>query len=652
VSGDSRGRGQHRIVTGRLRWRIGRRAAAAIATAALAAAFASWQAIGAGAQGSTVTITPAPPFTTSDLTAPAGANWIVVHGNLAAWNYSSLNQITTSNVSGLQPAWSTALGGICTPTNSACGGEGNALVYDGVMYMEDGAGSTVAIDAATGNHIWSYTPTYDPAFKRTGDVTRGIALGGGQLYIPREDGSLVALNQETGTVAWQDDLGPWQLAYAITAPPVYYNGVVYVGMSGGDSGNSDFMVAVDATSGAVLWRWNVIPSPGQPGYKTWGGSQEYHFGGGAIWDAVSIDPKLGLLYFGTGNPVPWNTRPKGKELYTDAIVALHVDTGKLAWAYQTVHHDVWDDDIPSTPILYDAKYRPYKILKAGTWVDNPAQGFYGSHAVGVKFKYTGPAVMEPAVALASKMGFMYILNRKTGKPLIPTPEMKVDQTGAAGLDLSPTQPIPAVGKYFTSACVLPSQWTAPGPDGNPVQHGCTFTPVGFTHFVAIPHDEGEWMPSALDPTTGTLYTCTIDNRAWAMEAVPAAQQQALLKPGAGYTGILLTQGVRVGYTGGFTATKLTTNQEPWRDNWPDFCYSGATTTAGGLVFAGHNDGSIEAMNSATGTSLYRSPATAAGANAPVITYEVNGKQYVSVFAGGNGHENTTRGDYIYTYALP
>ena len=330
----------------------------------------------------------------------------------------------------------------------------------------------------------------------------------------------------------------------------------------------------------------------------------------------------------------------------------HAKTGTLAWGYQTVHHDVWDDDIPATPILFQGKYRPYKILKSGTWVDNPAQGFYDPDATGVKFKYTGKAVMHDALAEASKMGFMFILDRKTGKPLIPTPEMKTDQTGAAGLNLWKTQPIPAVGKYFTSQCVLPTQWTAPGRDAKPVQHGCTYTPVGFDHFTAIPHDEGEWMPSAYDPKSNRLYTCTIDNRAWAMEAIPAAQQGATLKPGGGYLGILLSQGLRQGYTGGFTATNLLTNGEPWRNNWPDFCYSGATATAGGIVLTGHNDGSIEAIDSASGSSLWRSPTTAAAANAPVITYAVNGKQYLSVFAGGDAHEQTPRGDLVLTYALP
>jgi glucose dehydrogenase len=599
-----------------------------------------------GAQG----IVSAPAFTSSELSALPANDWLSVHGNLAAQNYSSLNQISTSNVSGLTSAWSTHLDGSCA-TASSCGAEGNALVYQGVMYIETGANDVFAIDGATGQHLWKYSPTWDPGFKTSGGVSRGIAMGAGMLFVPQLDGRLVALNMTTGGVAWSTSLGDWRLAYHLSAAPVYYDNMVIVGMSGGDSGNSDYVSAIDATNGTLLWHWNVIPGPGEAGYNTWGSKTAYHYGGGAIWDSVSVDPSLDLVYVGTGNQVPWNTRPPGKELYADAIVALHGHTGGLAWSYQTVHHDVWDDDIPATSILFNAKFRPYKILKSGTWVDNPAGGFNGSHAVGVKVKYTGPAKMQPALVLPSKMGFNYILNRKTGVPLIPTPEMKVDQTGAAGLNLWPTQPIP-IGDYFTSQCVLPSQWTAPGPDGNPVQHGCTYTPVGFTHFTAIPHDEGEWMPSAFDPKTNDIYICTIDNRAWAMEALPAAAQAAVLKPGAGYTGILLTQGLRQGYTGGITAMNVQTNKIVWRNALPDFCYSGVTETAGGVLFVGHNDGHLEAYDASSGKSLWSSGPQAAGANAPAVTYTAGGKQYVSVYTGGNNHENTPRGDLVQTFALP
>src|SRR5262249_35292707 len=159
--------------------------------------------------------------------------------------------------------------------------------------------------------------------------------------------------------------------------------------------------------------------------KTWGDKNAYKHGGGAMWDAVSVDPALGLLYIGTGNQVPWNTRPPGKELYADSVVALNAATGKMVWYFQTVHHDIWDDDIPSSPIIFNGKFRPFKVIKAGHLVMNAKLGGKGTHVAGQKIKYTGPPRPEPAVAVASKMGWIFILNRKTGRPLIPTPEVKV-----------------------------------------------------------------------------------------------------------------------------------------------------------------------------------------------------------------------------------
>lgn len=594
---------------------------------------------------------PAPAFAAEQLSAYAGDDWIVVHGDLGSQSYSTLDQVNAGNVAGLRLAWSTHLGGRCTAANASCGAEANALVYRGTMYLETGAADVVALDAASGRHVWEYHPTFDQGFVQESGVSRGVALGEGKLFVPRSDGRLVALDQLLGGVVWATPLGDWRQGFHLTAAPVYYDGMVIVGMSGGDRGTSDYMSAVDASSGRLLWRWNAIPRPGQTGYRTWGDRRAFLHGGGAIWNSVSIDPTLDLVYFGTGNPVPWNTRPRGRELWTDSVVALHAHTGRLAWGFQTVHHDVWDDDVPASPVLFDAPYRRYRIAGSGRWVDEPANGFHGSHAAGVRATYSGAAVTRPAIAQTTKTGFLYVLDRRTGRPLLPTPELRVDQHGGTGLNLSPTQPIP-LGDSFTGQCVLPSQWTSPGLDGAPVEHGCTFTPVGFDHFVAVPHSEGEWMPSAYDPPSHRLYVCTVDNRSWAMRAVPAASQAALLHPGTSYSGILLSQGTRDGITGGFTAMNVLTGRIAWRDTWPDFCYSGATATAGGLVFTGHNDGRIEAIDSATGRSLWRSPPAEAAANAPVVTYTAGGKQYVSVFAGGNPHENTPRGDLVVAYALP
>jgi hypothetical protein len=226
-----------------------------------------------------------------------------------------------------------------------------------------------------------------------------------------------------------------------------------------------------------------------------------------------------------------------------------------------------------------------------------------------------------------------------------------NQAQAAGMNLSKVQPIP-LGDYWAAQCVLPSQWTQPGPDNQPVVHGCAYTPYNTQQFVAVPHDEGEWMPAAYNPANHTINICLIDNRAWAFQAIPFASVQQAIHPGAGATAVLSTHGNKNGYTGRLLAQNVESNKTTWAKTWPDWCYSGTATTASGLVFVGHNDGSLEAYDGSNGTSLWRSGTFPSSADAPPITYTAGGKQYVSVLVAGNNHENDPRGDLVATYALP
>ena len=219
------------------------------------------------------------------------------------------------------------------------------------------------------------------------------------------------------------------------------------------------------------------------------------------------------------------------------------------------------------------------------------------------------------------------------------------------MGLAKTEPIP-VGDYWAAQCVLPTQWNQTGPDGKPVVHGCSYTPYNTTQYVAIPHDQGEWMPSSYNPSTNSIGICLIDNRAWAFEAIPPAQVFGAIKPGAGATGVLSTHGTKDGYSGRILEQNVLTNKTVWADNQPDWCYSGVLTTASGVMFVGHNDGSLAAYDVTNGTQLWRGPTEPSSADAPSITYMVNGKQYVTILAGGNNHENDPRGDLVETFTLP
>src|SRR6266566_6080569 len=318
---------------------------------------------------SRVLITPSPAYTADQLAAPAGDNWLTNMGSLNGNRYSSLTQITPANVGTLKEAWHIHLG-TCPTKDQQCGSlEANAVVADGVYYIQTPKSDVFALDAATGATLWHYVPTFvvappcvptgscEPGFTvGTGGRQPGVAIGEGKVFIPTRDGYLIALDQMLGAQIWKTEVLPWMKGGQVSDAPIYYNGMVLTGDSGGDGGSvSNGMHAYDASNGRPLWTWSIVPQPGAFGINATA-TTDTHYGGGAMWESPVIDPKLNLAIFGTGNPVPWNSRGPGKNLYTDAIVALNVYTGQLVWAYQTTHHDLWDSDLPNNGVLFDATY--------------------------------------------------------------------------------------------------------------------------------------------------------------------------------------------------------------------------------------------------------------------------------------------------------
>jgi quinohemoprotein ethanol dehydrogenase len=604
------------------------------------AAVAVLVALAAGAvvtksSGARTTITPAPPFGVPELTAYGGDDWLTTTGGLSANRYSTLSQINQSNVGTLKVAWQTSLG-IPAKIQAGLSEEAGAVAYKGTLYIPDGRSDVFAIYGATGSIIWEYQPALaNPAL-----ASRGVAIGDGRVYLGRGDASVVALDQTTGKELWSTQLGVTSGGYSFTAAPVYYNGMVIEGMSGGDGGARSFAVALDAKTGMELWRWYVAAGPGEVGSGTWTGNEWQH--GGAIWIYPSIDSTLGLLYVVTGNPVPWNGRGPGDDLWTDSIVALHVQNGQFAWGFQTVHHDIWDYDVTQAPIIFDA---------------------------------TINGVLRHGIATPSKTGWVYILDRATGKPLIGITEKKVPQykTGssqASYANLSPTQPYPT-GDAFASQCSTRKEWPKPAPDGKLYRIGCIFTPYAPTKtgssFVAWkPAAAVDWPPSAYNPGTHFAYLCTTQGPGGGLGPIPKAQQA--LFPGGNWIGANFGGGSVVASTGQVVAMDVTTNKVAWRSaTWPSPCYSGVLTTAGGLVFAGQSEAKkgkgllgptnassavLTALDASTGKVLWNSSHLAAGANAPSITYTVNGKQYVAILAGGNSLFASKTGDGIYAFTLP
>src|SRR4051812_20827285 len=307
--------------------------------------------------GSSTKWTTAPPFTADDLNALPTTDWITNGGNLSNDRYSPLTQIDTSNVSKLKGVWHIHL----KDANAAkYSGESQPIVYRGVMYLPVGNDDVFAIDAMTGKTIWKYTSNVSQKITTVccGWESRGVAIGEGKVYLGQLDGSVVALDMKTGKRLWRTYIEHWQNGYTITAAPLYYDGRIYTGVSGGEYEIRGRITALDAKTGKILWRFYTIPGPGQVGHDTWPkGTPAWKHGGASIWNTPAVDPKLGLVYFSTGNAAPDFTGSKrpGMNLFSDSIVAVDAKTGKYKWHFQEVHHDIWDYDAPSPVLLFDVK---------------------------------------------------------------------------------------------------------------------------------------------------------------------------------------------------------------------------------------------------------------------------------------------------------
>jgi PQQ-dependent dehydrogenase (methanol/ethanol family) len=625
-------------------------------------------------RSSTRAITPSPVYTASELGAPAGDNWLVVHGNIKGTRYSSLTQINKSNVSTLKQAWHISLG-VCKTHDAACGSmESNAVVANGVQYTQVAPlGDVFAIDGATGAVLWKWTPTYEAgtpgsndAFNvGTGGRRPGVAIGEGEVFVGTKDGYLYALDQVTGKQRWKTEVAPWRKGGQVSAAPIYVNGMVLIGDGAGDNGgNSASIQAFSAANGHKIWLWSVIPTAGQPGYETWAkagnGNGSVLYGGGSLWESPIVDTKLNLMYIGTGNTEPWNSRGPGKNLYTDSIVALNLYSGKLVWYYQTTHHDMWDSDLPNTGVMFSGKYKVH-----------------------------GKLVNRPAVAWVNKQGMTFILDRETGKPLLPIPEVKVPTLpNSPDVNAWPTQPVPMAdnvlfnkldknrrpcvdgNKSLTNAYVPYA--TATAPDGKPYKIGCAYDPYDTTQYVAVPFEMMDWPASSYSPENHAFITCGVTDRVRAMEQIPAASQVAGAFGGLGVSQLGVSDGSPpTSNTGNFSALNVLTGKLIFHQHWPAICYSGSANTASGITFVGHygsgngSDGKgwLEAVDTKTGASLWNSPAMNYPVSAAPVTYTVAGKQYVSVEVGGAGHNDVTRplgltnparlrGDDIYTFVLP
>ncbi len=322
------------------------------------------------------------------------ANWLTYSGSYSGQRYSPLRQIDASNVKNLEFKWMLQ--------NQVFGSwESSPLVVDGIMYLTQRPNDVMAVDARTGRIFWMYKHVVPADYKICcGANNRGLAIHGHTLFMGTLDAHLVAIDARNGRVMWNTTVAEKTDGYSLSLAPLVVKDKVIVGVGGGEYGIRGFIAAYDVASGKELWRFYTIPAPGEPGSETWGGDS-WKTGGGSIWVTGTYDPSLNLTYWGVGNPGPdFNPAQRpGDNLYTNSVVALDADTGKLKWHFQFTPNDAYDWDAIQVPVLADATWRgaPAKLLMA-----------------------------------ANRNGFFYVLDRVTGKFLVGKPFIKVNW--ASGLD--------------------------------------------------------------------------------------------------------------------------------------------------------------------------------------------------------------------------
>jgi alcohol dehydrogenase (cytochrome c) len=321
-------------------------------------------------------------------------NWLTYSGNYSGHRFSALDQIDAGNVQRLKPMWA-------YQTNSLQKFETTPLVIDGVMYISEPPSNVTALDPRTGRPLWKYRRRLpDDLRVCCGQVNRGVAALGDLIYVGTVDGYLLALNSKTGAVHWETQVAPYKGGYSITVAPLAVKDKIVVGVAGGEYGVRGLLDAYDAKTGKRAWRFWTIPGPGEPGNETWKGDS-WKSGSAATWVTGSFDPDTNLIYWGTGNPGPdWNGDVRaGDNLYSDSLIALDADTGKLKWYFQFTPHDVHDWDATEVPVLFDADVR---------------------------------GIRRKLLAFANRNAFYYVLDRTNGKFVLGKPYAK--QTWAKGLD--------------------------------------------------------------------------------------------------------------------------------------------------------------------------------------------------------------------------
>jgi alcohol dehydrogenase (cytochrome c) len=495
-------------------------------------------------------------------------NWLSYSGTPLNQRYSGLTQITPANVKNLQLQW-------IWQARSLEKFETTALVVNGVLYTVQAPNDVVALDAETGRPYWTFA--YSPAADaRTccGRVNRGLAILGDTLYMGTIDAHLLAIDAKSGELLWNTTVAKSSERYSITMSPLIVKDKVIIGTAGGDGPIRGQIAAFDAKTGKELWRFFTIPGPGEPGNETWSGNS-WMTGGAGVWNAGAYDPETNLTFFGTGNPAPdWDGRGRvGDNLYSDSVVAIDADTGKLKWHYQFTPHDELDYDSTQVPVLADVQFRgrPRKVM---LW--------------------------------ANRNGLMYVLDRTTGAFLLGRPYVKVNWMD--GFDAK-GRPQRVEGKVPTKEGALIQ----------PHVHGAT-----------------NWAPPSFSPRTGWLYVAHWENSATVVTE-GLSPRPAGVNPRQTTMGQVNLQTFFNNEDEAYGVVRAydpQTLERKWEYRMSDITWGGVLSTASDLVFSGGKEGYFFALDAKSGNLLWKA-ALGGQVNSGPMSYSVNGKQYVTVAAGSS-----------------
>ncbi len=618
------------------------------------------------------------------------AEWANYGNDPGGMRYSALTQINRENVASLKVAWTFHTGDISDGSQGRrrSGFESTPILVDGTLYVTTPFNRVIALDPETGKQRWAYDPKIDQTWK-SGDglINRGVAtwvdperaakqVCHQRIYEATIDARLIALDAATGVpcsdfgigglVSLRDVPGFRPGYYHMTSPPAVIEDIVVVGSAIDDNGRVDMpsgvVRAFDARTGKLRWSWDPIPAnaPGVAGKGTAGQIKQWNTGAANAWSIMATDPERGLIFVPTGSASPdyyGGLRP-GDDKWADSVVALQAQTGKVAWGFQLVHHDLWDYDTASPPLLTTLEHDGKKV---------------------------------PVVIQGNKTGFVYVLNRETGAPVFPVEERAVPQSDVPGEVTSPTQPFPVAPPALAPQRVSADDaWGLDAEDREAcrkeiagLRNEGIFTPPSVRGSLAIPGNIGgmTWSGYAFDPERSTLLVTT-NNFPTKVRVIPRAEFEEARKkeePGE-YTA---QEGAPYGMFrrpflspkhrlpcvpppwGMLSAVDMVRGKILWQVPLGSFApgkvpdgvinLGGPIVTAGGVVIvAGTIDPFLRAFDVETGKELWKAQLPTS-AHATPMTYRAgaSGKQYVVIAAGGHSHiDEEAQGDAVVAFTLP